>query len=198
MMFRVKGAFGGGSGVEGRVGFGGRDWRSGRVGGVGWWKKVVEPNHSLHCQLVKTLSKFPSRKVKEKKGGEERKNKPKPILDPDPKLRSCIYPRLVPLPTPLGLRLIQSPYSRLNRLQAPPKRTRVDAPRLGRYIFADYMRGEFVRLPHAVRGEGWVGGIPCGILELGAVFAGFGVEGPVSAVLEASLVCNPHGTDSRA
>lgn len=31
-------------------GFGFRDWRVESVGGVGWWKKDVEPNHSLRIQ----------------------------------------------------------------------------------------------------------------------------------------------------
>lgn len=84
----------------------------------------------------------------------------------------------------LLLLLLQCLDCGLDRLQTSVEWTAVDAERLGGYIVAGEMGGQFVGLEHAVRGQGWVRWVTGWRRKLGVVGAGFVVDCPVETVLE--------------
>jgi hypothetical protein len=68
---------------------------------------------------------------------------------------------------------------RLDRLQTAIERGGVDSERFRVEGRAGEVRGELVRLAHAVRGQAWVDGVSCWCWEGGVVGAGARVDGVV-------------------
>jgi len=150
--------------------------------GEGWSKKVVAPNHSLECFIVKSQSVsliYRRAACLSTAPGTRGIYSPQPILNP----HIQINPIIPITPGNLLLLLLQRLHSRPYRLQTPIERTAVHPARLGSERRTGQVRGELVRLAHAVGGQGRVGRVARRGGELGVVAARLEVDGPVETVL---------------
>jgi hypothetical protein len=85
----------------------------------------------------------------------------------------------------------------LDRLQAAIEWTRVYPEWLRVELGACNVRCELVRLAHTMRGQRWVGWVPCRRRELGPIGSRAEVDGPVEPVLQLlGLLASEQGDSS--
>lgn len=156
------------------------DLRSAGDAGDGWWKKDVEPNHSLGVLLVLPFRGYSPLGVGEYVWEEDA---PDAVLDPHVQLRRGVDSMVRACGKLALLRFLEGFDGGLDRLQTSVERARVHAEGLGVDGWADEVGGQLEGLAHAVGRQSRVCRVTRGRGELRFVFSSFVVDGPVQTVL---------------